>query len=117
MSVSAQSHATLLNSNNVFFISSCWFSVQSALASVSPVLCTNENFRTFVCNLASNSVFLTGVFMPSDGFSEATAQVCSWAGKNRCISNGSFRMMPATVSKKTISSCSYGEALPAALLQ
>lgn len=65
----------------------------------------------------SNKVFLTGAFMPSDGFNEATAHECSCAAKNKCKSIGSLRITPATLNKKTISSSSYGEALPAALLQ
>lgn len=65
----------------------------------------------------SNSVFLTGAFIPSEGFSVATAHECSCAGKNKCNNNGSFLITPATFKRNTISSSSYGDACPAALVQ
>lgn len=80
--------------------------------------CTKDTRLIFGSIFAvSNKVFFTGAFIPSEGFNEATAHECSCDGKNKCKSIGSLRIKPATLNKKTISSSSYGEALPAALLQ
>lgn len=115
-SFSVQSQPALLNSFNDLHES--WFSVSSFVVDrFVTESWIRDTFRTIGFNLASNKVFLIGAFIPRDGFSDATAQVCSCDGKNKCNNNGSFRITPATVNKKTISSSSYGDALPAVLLQ